>query len=324
MIRMSLQKHPENPPPAYVDTDLGVIQADPRQNAVIVRDREEKMPYYEKIIGLLDVPVGLVEIRATIMDIDQSNIQDLGIEWQFNTTSPDNQSITKGGLNSKEGFSEEDGLPMPLGAGLNIATIVGDARNFFLSRVNALQRKGHAKILSRPSVLTLNNVEAQLEHSKTFYVRVAGTEEVDLFDVTAGVILRVTPHIIQEEKSSRVKLAIQIEDGNFSQGDETVDNIPVVQNSIINTQAVVGEKESLLIGGYMKDEKSSIQHQVPCLGDVPFLGWLFKTKSSTDSNTERLFLITPTIVPYGSENELGQKHEFSLPKKEPSNPPQKP
>ena len=292
-------------PPEYTDTDEGVIQADPRQNAVLVRDREEKMPYYERIIALLDVPVGLVEIRATIIDVDQNNMQDLGIQWQFKSKSADNQSITKGGLNTNEAYSEGDdmSLQMPIGSGFNIATIIGDSRNFFLSQVRALQEKGHAKILSRPSVLTMNNVEAQLEHSKTFYVRVEGTEEVDLFDITAGVVLRVTPHIIEEDKTQRIKLAIQIKDGSFPNMDEeVVDDIPIVQNSVINTQAVVGEKESLLIGGYLRDEKTTRNRQIPCLGDIPLVGWLFKSKTDNDINSERLFMITPTIVPYGSSN----------------------
>jgi type III secretion protein C len=292
-------------PPEYTDTDEGVIEADPRQNAVLVRDREEKMPYYEKIIALLDVPVGLVEIRATIIDVDRNNMQNLGVQWQFKSKSADDQSITKGGLNTNEAYSEGDDLHlnMPIGSGFNIATIIGDSRNFFLSQVNALQEKGHANILSRPSVLTMNNVEAQLEHSKTFYVRVEGTEEVDLFDVTAGVTLRVTPHIIEENETRRIKLAIQIKDGSFPDMDEeVVDNIPIVQNSIINTQAVVGEKESLLIGGYLRDEKTTTNRQIPCLGDIPLVGWLFKSKSNNDKKSERLFMITPTIVPYGSSN----------------------
>jgi type III secretion protein C len=126
---------------------------------------------------------------------------------------------------------------------------------------------------------------------------------VDLFDVTAGVVLRVTPHIIKEDDTRQIKLAIQIEDGSFpDMDDEVVDNIPIVQNSIINTQAVVGEKESLLIGGYLRDEKSTRNRQIPCLGDIPLLGWLFKSKTDNDKNSERLFMITPTIVPYGSSN----------------------
>ncbi len=301
------QNHPPNDPPNASDNsklsssaknDMGVIQADSRQNAVVVRDRKEKMAYYERIISLLDVPVGLVEIRATIMDVNQENLEDLGIEWQFTSTDEDNDIVTRGGLNTETGYTEEEGLPFPVGEGFNVATIIGDARNFFLARVNALQKEGHAKILSRPSVLTLNNVEAQLEHSRTFYIRVAGTEEVDLFDVTAGVVLRVTPHIIEDQTSQRVKLVIQIEDGDFDLSEETVDQIPVVENSIINTQAVVGENESLLIGGYIKDEKNNVKSQIPCLGDVPLVGWLFKSNARTGNKLERLFMITPKMVPY--------------------------
>jgi type III secretion protein C len=281
-------------PPSYINTDVGFVQADARQNAVVVRDRKEKMSYYENIINLLDAPVGLVEIRATIMDVDSRNLEELGVEWEYASTDPDHDTVTKGGLNTTGLFSEEDGLQLPVGDGLNLATIIGDATDHFLSRVYALQQKGHAKILSRPSVLTLNNVEAQLEHSQTFYVRVAGDEEVDLFDINAGVILRVTPHIIKEENHNLIKLAIQIEDGELS--DERVDEIPVVKKSIVNTQAVVGQKESLLIGGYLEERNINSRRSVPCLGEVPLLGWLFSKQSTSDHEFERLFLITPTIV----------------------------
>jgi type III secretion protein C len=311
----------EKEPPEYTDTDEGVIQADPRQNAVLVRDREEKMPYYKRIIALLDVPVGLVQIQAAIIDVDQNNMQDLGIQWQFGSISTDKQSKTKGGLNTDEA-SNGNNLLMPVGSGFNIATIIGDSRNFFLTQVNALQEKGHAKILSRPSVLTMNNVEAQLEHSKTFFVRVEGTDQVDLFDVTAGVVLRVTPHIIKDDKTQRVKLAIQIEDGTFTDtndNEEKVDDIPIVQNSIINTQAVVGERESLLIGGYLRDEKTTVNRQIPCLGDIPLVGWLFKSKKNDDKKSERLFMITPTIVPYDSSNIPDDIPKGSIPESNQSN-----
>jgi type III secretion protein C len=284
------------PPPSYIDTDLGFVQADTRQNAVVVRDRDEKMPYYQDIIAMLDVPVGLVEIKATIMDIDRNNLEDLGIEWEFAAQGDDGDQVIKGGLNTTSSHVPADGLQLPVGAGLNLATIVGSATDFFLAKVHALQEKGHAKILSRPSVLTLNNIEAQLEHSKTFYVRVAGNEEVDLFDINTGVVLRVTPHIIDEDEASLVKLSIQIEDGELL--DEEVDDIPVVKRSVINTQAVVGEEESLLIGGYFKEKNARTRQTIPCLGSVPLLGWLFTRQATTGEESERLFLITPTIKPY--------------------------
>jgi type III secretion protein C len=300
-VETGYTSHPT--PPNYIDTDAGFVRADARQNAVVVRDREEKMSYYQKIIDLLDVPVGLVEIRATIMDIDRTNLDDLGIEWEFAAQGDDGDQVVKGGLNTTTPHVHEDGLFLPTGGGLNLATIVGSASDFFLSKVHALQEKGHAKILSRPSVLTLNNIEAQLEHSQTFYVRVEGTEEVDLFDVNAGVVLRVTPHIIEEDKQTLVKLSIQIEDGEIVE-DEEVDDIPIVKNSIINTQAVVGKNESLLIGGYLRERNYTARQSVPCLGDIPLLGWLFTRRSTRGDETERLFLITPTIKPYGPDSRV--------------------
>ena len=100
-----------------------------------------------------------------------------------------------------------------------------------------------------PSVLTLNNIEAQLENSQTMYVRLEGENEVDLYDINTGVVLKVTPHIIEENYSSLIKLSIQIEDGELLL-DEQVDDIPTVKKSVVNTQAIIGHNESLLLGGY--------------------------------------------------------------------------
>ncbi len=305
-------RHKNLPPPPET---TGSVQADPRQNAVVVRDHGEKMPYYEEIIDLLDAPVNLVEIRATIMDIDRSDLHDLGIQWEFRSTNDAGDKVTKGGLNTDSLLpqTEEDGqllpigdrLQLPTGNGLNISTIVGDATNYFLAKVNALQEKGQAEILSRPSVLTLNNIEAQLEHSQTFYVKLEGEKEVDLYDISSGVVLRVTPHIITEEDQSLVKLAIQIEDGDLT-GD-TVDGIPIVKKSVINTQAMVGQQQSLLIGGYLKERNTTSSAGVPCLMDIPLLGWLFKRNATVAEERERLFLITPTIVPYSASSKMASQ-----------------
>lgn len=291
---------PQHPTPLYAEVDVGFIQADARQNAVVVRDRKEKMAYYEEIINLLDAPVGLVEIRATIIDVDRRNMKNLGIQWEFASTDNDNDTVVKGGLNTTDRHNNEDGLQLPIGQGLNVATIIGDATDYFLSKVQALEVAGDAHILSRPSVLTLNNVEAQLEHSQTVYVRLEGNEEVDLYDINTGVILRVTPHIVEQEDKSLIKLSIVIEDGELS--NEKVDNIPIVNRSVVNTQAVVHQKESLLVGGLLKQSNQSSQYKIPCLGDIPLLGYLFRSQSNSDDEYERLFLITPTIVPYQNTN----------------------
>lgn len=295
------------------------IQADTRLNAVIIRDKSEKMPHYGEIISLLDVPVGLVQVQATIVDINTDFLRELGVDWKVETgrvvsgtgtdavagtgtdttrntprsVSPERRFKTSGGFGADETLTYA-GESLALGTGLSFATIIGDAGKYFLARIRALEEDGHARILSQPSVLTLNNVEALLEHSQTFYVRVAGDQEVDLFDVSAGVVLRVTPHIVEDDEKTRIKLAVDIEDGSFS--DTSVDGIPVVRKSTINTQAVINKDESLLIGGYYYEVDSKSARMVPCLGGIPALGYLFKQEETTKTRSKRVFLITPKII----------------------------
>jgi type III secretion protein C len=123
-----------------------------------------------------------------------------------------------------------------------------------------------------------------------------------LFDINAGVVLRVTPHIIEEKQRELVKLAVQIEDSDVLE--EEVDDIPIVKRSVVNTQAVVGKNESLLIGGYIKERQVTAQQNVPCLGKIPLLGWLFKQQADNNEQYERLFLITPTIKERGETNQM--------------------
>ena len=90
-------------------------------------------------------------------------------------------------------------------------------------------------------------------------------------------------------------MAIAIEDGSFLEG--TVDDIPIVRNNAINTQALVENNESLLIGGYYFERNEDNETRITILGDIPFLGRLFSSRNQTKIYNERLYMITPRIVP---------------------------
>lgn len=285
------------------DTGAGTgisITADTRLNAVVVRDTEERMPHYEELVRLLDVPAGLVQIQATIMDVSTDYLYELGVNWRFHEErtakgiADDGKIITEGGLEAGEAFTPS-GTSLVTGSGFHFATIIGNATDYLLAKVRALEEDGNARVLSQPSVLTLDNVDALLEHSQTFYVRVAGERDVDLFPVSYGIILKVTPHVIREGDENRIKLVVNVEDGSAST-EEKVDNIPVVQKSSIHTQAVVKEEESLLIGGYYHESEFRTVSGIPCLMHVPFASYLFKTDRKVSKRAERMFLITPRII----------------------------
>ena len=270
------------------------VEADTRLNAVIVRDAPERLPQYEQLIAALDVEPQPLEIEATIIDIDTDKARELGINWR--ATRGRYSLLFGNGTNSDLSLNGATTVPAditPIGKGGFVSAVLGGANELAL-RITALQEQGAAKIVSSPQVLTLSNVEAVLDTSKTFYVRVAGREQVDLFSVSAGTTLRVTPHVFKDRDEVRIKMLISIEDGSISQ--QQVDAIPVVDRASISTQALIFEGESLLIGGLTRESTSSGVTKVPFLGDIPFLGALFKRTSDSSRRTERMFLIAPRLA----------------------------
>lgn len=290
------------------DPRAPVIVVDARLNAVLVRDVAARMPLYEDLIKMLDVPTRAIEITAAIVDIDSDNGKQVGIELLgFGK---------KGGNVGRLGFDADrgqfdatntqgqipsffDGSNLARGAGLNATALISGAGYELLARLRALEEVGAGQIVSSPSVMTMENVQAVIRTDEKVYVRVEGNMEVDLFDVTTGVQLRVTPTIVRENGRSDYRLQIDIKDGSFV--DQTVDNIPATRESAINTQAIVPENKTLLLGGYFVDRKNRNTRQVPVLAKVPGLGKLFSRNERDHARSQRFFFITPRLVDIGKE-----------------------
>lgn len=267
------------------------IQADSRLNAIIVQDSAERMPLYKSLIEQLDVPSPLIEIEAMIIDINSSRLDELGIAW----------SARRGGTVASFGnmTARGDGNDLVLGAlsrGATIdpASLVVSSGNFLLNRIRALEGTGEAHIQSRPSILTIDNIGALLDLSETFYIRSIGERVATITPITAGTTLRVTPHLVQRPEGAVIQLDVDIEDGQIQE--TTVDTLPVVRRSVVSTQAIVGEGQTLLIGGYKSTQSTNDMNKVPGLGSVPLLGMLFSHKSQNQQSRERLFMIKPRLV----------------------------
>ena len=264
------------------------IQTDPRLNAVIIQDLAERMPLYERLIAQLDVPTPLIEIEALIIDVNSQRVRELGINWAIN------------GDNFSLGFGPTSSQPAQGTFGLALAggasTLSAAAGSRLLAQVRLLETQGDARIQSRPSVLTLDNLGALLDLSETFYIRVMGERYASVSPVTAGTSLRVTPRLIEGELTA-IQMAIDIEDGQIQ--DRQIDTLPTVRRSTVSTQAIVRHTESLLIAGYSTDQAINAVQKVPLLGNLPVVGSLFSTRSVTSQKRERLFLIRPRLVGLG-------------------------
>ncbi len=294
------------------------IEADPAINAVLVRDLPENMYRYQSLISELDVRPRIVEINVTIIDIDDTSLDSLGIDWRLHTTHGDIQiGNGQNPLNGNTQYGTSGNPPLTFGVGTTeqgqtgtfaptgialTASIGGSLRDYLLTRVNALAQTGKAELHSKPKVLALDNTEAILENLTQFYVQVNGFQDSSLYSVTTGTSIKVTPMIVDDSATQAVNatpesvmMSIDIQDGNIVQG-QAVSNIPVIQQRNIVTKTMIDEGRSLLIAGFNDDQVQLNKSGVPWLSDIPLIGNLFKYTDKTGSHMERFYLLTPRVV----------------------------
>jgi type III secretion protein C len=253
-------------------SSVGDIVADTRTNSVVVRAAPSVMGDLEATINKLDVPQESVEIEATVVDVVSGSGRELGIDW--------------GVLGSKGAIASG-------GQDIATSTITG-SQSGFIAQIRAMEAAGKADIQSQPRILTLNNSEAVIASQDTMHVRVAGNQDVGLYEVRTGLSLRVTPMILPGEDDN-IRLTIDIEDGTLD-AETSVDGIPTVRSQRITTQAIVREGEGLLIGGYKFGRTSTRERRVPFLGRLPLIGALFRYRDTREERFERMIMITPRML----------------------------
>ena len=259
------------------------------QRALIVRDLRTRIPQYLRLLSELDVPERQIEISASILDVNSNFNSQLGVNIQNN---------------QEQGLLEYEYIP---------ATSISDITGF-RARLFALVEDGNARVVSEPSILTLNNRAAQFKTDQTFYVRLAGDRAVDLVPISFGTQLQVTPNIVggndsAGEEKVKIHLDIHIEDGVRASPSGNVDAIPPVNNTIIDTEALVQQDTSLLVGGYQINDEDFSDSGIPVLKDIPFLGLLFSTRSRVISSINRYFVINTRVLDYDTPEGVQQEDE---------------
>jgi type III secretion protein C len=276
---------PSNDSQGQRDPNGPRITADAANNSIIVRDRPERMSVYESLIAGLDLEQRTIEIEATIIELDVNRVKNLGVDFNLQTNR---LGLVFGG-NPVEGTS--------FGPDVAGSYLTGGG-SLFQVRINALERQGIIQVTARPRLTTLNNSEAVFDNQSRFNVRVSGERDARLFEVRFGTILRVTPSVLADGNELRTKLQVIVEDGRLN--GPVVDGIPGTSNSTINTEAIIRQGESLLIGGITIDSEFDFKSKTPGLGDIPIAGNLFKKRQKGGRQLERLILITPRIISQGT------------------------
>jgi len=260
------------------------IVGDSRMNAIVMMAPVEMLAMLEDVVRELDVEPELIQIEATVMDVQGGVLKELGFDLSLNA-------------NNRFGFESNtagNGAGVA-GNGPNISIFGGSVATNFLSRITAMQTTGKTNILSRPKLATLNGIEAILSNQNVFYPKVEGERFGQLYQVDVGLTMRVVPIVVRRSSGKPdIRLRIFIEDGSIS--NRLAGGLPIVSRSSISTQAIVQDGSSLLIGGYVKDTDENSEAKVPVLGDIPGLGALFRYRMNNADRRERLFLITPKLL----------------------------
>ncbi len=297
----------------------GDVISDDRTNAVIINDIPSVIPHIDRLLTQLDRKTQEVEIEARVVAATRSFARDigtqLGIGWGNGPTAIGGvqdvgTSPTKVGTGlvpnpmyiiSGSGGSSTGGNQIPLfsslpasspTSGIQIVNATNNYRIDFL--LTMAESRGLLKILSRPRVVTQNNVQALVRQGLRVPIvtqaQLGGPPTVTYID--AFLRLTVTPQITSE---GTIFLNVDVENTTPDFG-RTIQGNPTLITQQATTQVLVTDGGTVVIGGVIQTQNSVSVQQVPLLGDIPYLGNLFKRRNVSTSNQELIFFITPRII----------------------------
>jgi general secretion pathway protein D len=317
--------------PAAVVLGKVQINADKATNSLIIMADKEDYEVVEAVIKKLDIPRSMVYIESLILEVNATKSLELGVQWQlFDQTNVNNQNVVYGGK-----FTGAAGVLNPanaLGTGLAVGVLTepftfgGITLSNITAIVNAVKADTDFRILSTPQILTTDNEEARITvgENRPFQTRATtdisgGTyESFEYRDV--GKILKITPHV-SEGRNVRLKLSLEVTalDRLATQTTGVTSTRPVTTKRTIDTTVLVQDNHTVVIGGLIDDTRSNNETKVPGLGDIPLLGWLFKTQSDANQKTNLYVFLTPRVVksPEEADKLVGDKKQLpdSIPDK---------
>lgn len=274
-------------------SDRGKVSTDERTNTLIINDIPTNVKKAAELIKSLDTPTPQVLIEARIIDAKSNFARDLGIQWTADGTTyygPSfNDKSAKGNITINPPSVSSLGAPDALG--ITFGKLLGDTMNLDL-KLNIAEKTGVTKIISRPRIATLDNKEAKIQQGESIPFETVSAEGTATTFVDANLSLTVKPHITAD---GSISMAIKVSNnaiGSF----RSASGAPSIDKKEATTEVLVKDGETAVIGGIILNSKSESVSGIPGLKDVPILGWLFKKTGDTDSQSELLIFITPTIL----------------------------
>ena len=289
-------------------TDRGSVQVVARTNSLLVKDTQEKLDEIRALITRLDIPVQQVMIEARIVNINSNYSRELGVKWSGGkdlTSGQSNRAIGIGGNGTNAGLGSGDSDPssgvgdnafVDFGVtGTNAASLaIGFATNSTILNLelSALLSDGGGEAVSQPKVITADKTMAVIKAGKEIpYEEKTSSGATSVAFKDAVLSLEVTPQITPEGS-----IIMDVKVTNDSEGDPAPNGVPTINKNEVNTQVLVKDGATVVLGGVFTQSKNNTTAKVPLLGDIPYVGALFRKKTNKDTKAELMIFITPRII----------------------------
>jgi type IV pilus assembly protein PilQ len=292
----------------------GLMQISQGTNALVVRDTETKMAVLKQLIEGLDLEVPQVQIEARIVQADTVYARGLGVQWGVTNQDFGNNTFSAvgnltGAFAPAAGTATQTiprdflvnlpaqvaGLPAVPGIGYTFGKL---APGFALDlRLSAGELLGLAKVIAAPKITTLDKREAKISQGESIPFQTTSLQGTQTTFVDANLELNVTPQITSRDpKEIGKQIMMRVRATRNAVGARSNPAGPSIDRREANTQVIVRDGETMVIGGVFIDTQNNNVQGVPYLSRIPVLGWLFKNKSESVSKQELLIFLTPSIV----------------------------
>ncbi len=286
----------------------GSVTVDARTNTLLVQDTVASLEDIHELIARLDIPVKQVLIESRIVIANSSYGKDIGSRFGVSRdtmgAAGTSGSQFSGQLEALDQLVNNDVLTAP--QRLNVDLPVARAGSFALSFVklpfgtnvdlelSAMQAEGNGEVVSSPRVITANQKEAYIQQGvEIAYQQASSAGNTSTAFKEAVLSLRVTPQITPDD---RIIMDLQINKDSVGQ---VFQGVPSINTRAINTQVLVENGETVVLGGVYEQSKNENVTKVPFLGDLPLIGVLFRQTTKQDDKEELLVFITPRIIKDG-------------------------
>jgi len=288
-------------------SERGSVTVDERTNSLLLRDTADQLVQIRKLIEQLDIPVRQVLIESRIVIANNDFSKELGVRFgasKLKTTENKyvDEVITSGNLNATTQLINGDTVEQAdrLNVNLPIANPAGSIAlalaklpfgQLLELELTAMQEEGKGEIVSSPRVVTSNQQTALIEQGTEIPYQEASSSGATSVSFKEAVLkLEVTPQITPDD---RIVMDLEV---NKDEVGTVFLGIPSIDTRSVKTQVLVDNGETVVLGGIYEQSKVKGSRRVPFFGDLPYVGFLFKTNSNSDTKRELLVFVTPKII----------------------------